>query len=133
MDTCLICSVVALSTSRYVVYEDEYCCAFLENSPDTTGHTVVALKKHAASIEDYSSVETIKLIDGIQAAVRRLTDALQPEGYNVGWNQGQAAGQLTPHLHVHVLPRWNGDGGGTIHSIISRPAKPPKDIALLLK
>ena len=54
---------------------------------------------------------------------KKIDDVLHPDGYNIGWNDGKSAGQVVPHLHIHIMPRWENDGGGSMHSIINQPGK----------
>ena len=57
----------------------------------------------------------------VKKTMERLDKVLSPDGYSVGINHGKAGGQAVTHLHVHIMPRWNGDGGGIMHSIINEP------------
>ena len=66
--------------------------------------------------------------------MQRIQEVLQPDGFNVGWNHNTAAGQVVPHLHIHIFPRYNGDGGGSMHSIVRNPGEMSVDnVAELFK
>lgn len=118
---CLFCKIVAGEIPCHKVYEDENTLAFLDIHPHAKGHTVVIPKKHAATIWDINT-ETFELVAaGLQTAAGKVQDTLQPDGMNIGINNGKAAGQAVGHMHWHILPRWNGDGGGSIHAIIKNP------------
>jgi len=53
--------------------------------------------------------------------MEKIQAVLKPDGFNVGWNQSPAGGQVVPHLHIHIMPRYEGDGGGSMHSIVNNP------------
>jgi len=52
-----------------------------------------------------------------------LQNSLNPEGFTIGINQKQAAGQVVQHLHIHIIPRWRNDGGKSVHSVVNNPPK----------
>ncbi len=71
---------------------------------------MAALNRHVGSIEETAPGELGELMELVQAAVRALRKGYDPDGYNVGLNQGRVAGVGVPgHLHVHIVPRWSGD------------------------
>jgi len=107
----------------HIIYEDENCLSFLDVKPHAKGHTLVIPKKEGVTIFDFEE-ETLKnLMIAVKNTMARLQEVLSPDGFNVGWNHNTAGGQVVPHLHVHIMPRWQGDGGGSMHSIISNPGK----------
>ena len=117
---CLFCKIIKEEISNYTVYEDERVLAFLDIHPHAKGHTIVVPKVHAENYFDLNEdlLEFFSL--GIKRTMEKLEDKLEPAGFNVGWNQGEVAGQVVPHLHVHILPRYEGDGGGSMHSIVPK-------------
>ena len=79
--------------------------------PYTSGHLLVLPYREVGELEDLTQPETAELWPMVTAAVRAVKAAYQPGGVNVGINMGRAAGgSISEHLHVHVVPRWNGDG-----------------------
>jgi len=59
---------------------------------------------------------------------------LDPDGFTIGINHKEAAGQIINHLHIHIIPRWSNDGGGSIHSVVNNPPRENlEEIAALLK
>jgi len=118
---CIFCKIINGEIPNYTVYEDENSLAFLDINPRSKGHTVVIPKKHVETPFELDDELLSKLIIATKKAMEKIDFALKPDGYNVGWNQKETAGQVVPHLHLHILPRWQGDGGGNIHSIINRP------------
>lgn len=121
MPPCLFCKIIAQEIPNYTVFENEYVLAFLDIHPCSTGHTVVVPKKHFATVEEMATTsDWPELMQGLQATVRRLNEVIKPDGLNIGLNNGAAAGQAVPHLHWHLIPRAEGDGGGSMHSIIKK-------------
>jgi ATP adenylyltransferase len=78
--------------------------------PYISGHLMVAPYRHIANITDANSREAKELFELIQLCVKLLTQTMRPDGFNIGMNIGKVAGAgLDRHIHVHVVPRWNGD------------------------
>ena len=124
--------ILAGEIPNYTVYEDEDVLAFLDIFPLSKGHTVVILKKGAPSILDYTDQDLAKILPGVKKAVEKIRDVLHPDGFNIGINDGPVAGQSIPYLHVHIIPRWENDGGGSLHSIVKNPSDiPPEELAKL--
>jgi len=121
MESCIFCKIIKKDIPHFGVYEDEHCLAFLDIYPRAKGHTVVIPKIHVETIESADAQTIATLFSGVQSAVQKVTEVLQPDAYSIGWNNGEVAGQAVPHIHVHILPRWKGDGGGNMHTIIDRP------------
>lgn len=119
--TCIFCKIGRGEIPCQKVYEDAATLAFLDIKPHAQGHTVVIPKVHAEMLFDLDAKTTEALFSSVKKTMQRIQEVLQPDGFNVGWNQNQAAGQVVPHLHVHIFPRYRGDGGGSMHSIISNP------------
>ena len=120
---CIICKIINNEIPGYKVYEDDTKLAFLDIMPRSKGHTVAVLKRHAPTIEELSEEEVKDLFAVVKKVADKIKSALKPDGFSIGWNNGSAAGQVVPHLHVHIIPRWDGDGGGNMHSIINNPSK----------
>ncbi len=118
---CIFCKIAQKEVPNYTVYEDAHVLAFLDIHPHSKGHTVVIPKAHVETIAELSETQAGALLVATQKAMAKLTTILRPDGFNTGWNQGRAGGQVIPHLHIHIFPRWSGDGGGSMHSIIKNP------------
>lgn len=118
MQDCLFCKIVSGEIPNYTVYEDENVLAFLDIHPCAKGHTVVVSKKHFADLVEMSVSDWQDMNRGLAGVFFRVQAVLNPEGINLGINNGKAAGQAVGHTHWHLIPRWQGDGGGSMHSII---------------
>jgi ATP adenylyltransferase len=77
--------------------------------PYTSGHVLVAPRRHVADLRDLTPEEGMALLAATQRMLGAIGRALQPAGFNVGLNLGRAAGASIDHLHLHVVPRWGGD------------------------
>ena len=121
MSDCIFCKILAKQVPNHTVYEDDFVLAFLDIFPHAKGHTVVIPKNHKNNFFEFNDEEAKALILGVKKTMERIDKVLQPEGFNVGWNEKPAGGQVVPHLHVHIFPRYTGDGGGSVHSIIKNP------------
>ena len=106
------------------VYEDEKTYAFLDVNPLARGHTLVIPKQDAKTLEDLDDGGEA-LFDTVRRLAPRVADAVDAPAYNVGLNNGEASGQEVPHVHMHIVPRFEGDGGHPIHAI--QPSPPSID------
>ena len=94
-----------------IVHRGQHVFAILNAFPYATGHTLVMPYREIANLEDLDAAETTELWLTVTDAVRAVKAAYQPGGVNVGVNLGRpAGGSVSEHLHVHVVPRWVGDG-----------------------
>jgi histidine triad (HIT) family protein len=117
-EECIFCKIIRGEIPSHKIYEDEHSFAFLDINPLADGHTMVIPKKHADQLEDLPVEDTGKLFQGVHRVSKALKNSMGAPATTIGINNGEAAGQVVPHLHIHVVPRFSGDGGGHIHSII---------------
>jgi diadenosine tetraphosphate (Ap4A) HIT family hydrolase len=92
-----------------VIDENTTAMVIRDGYPVSPGHTLLIPKRHTGSFFDLSTQERDGLLALLDRAKRVLDAELQPQGYNIGINDGAAAGQTVPHLHVHLIPRFEGD------------------------
>ena len=123
MENCIFCKIIKGEIPNYTVYEDDKTLAFLDIAPRSSGHTVVIPKNHAERVACLAADSLTALALAVKATAAKIETALKPDGFNIGWNDGAAAGQVVPHLHIHILPRWTGDGGGNMHSVVNNPGE----------
>jgi len=121
MDNCIFCKIGKGEIPAHKIYEEKNILAFLDVKPHAKGHTVVILKAHGVTIFDYSKKQVQELMVAVQKTMQKIQSVLEPDGFNVGWNHNSAAGQVVSHLHLHIMPRYLGDNGGSMHSIIKNP------------
>lgn len=110
---CLICRVIENPSDEdadLVVWRPDQAIVMLNKFPYNPGHLMVAPHAHKPSLEDLDDPETAALMSALRTTLTVLRTTLQPEGFNVGANIGRPAGAGIPdHVHLHVVPRWNGD------------------------
>ena len=102
----MFCSIIDGDSEATILLEtDEYLC-FLDKYPVTEGHALVAPKKHIQYLEQ---ADGTSLFEFLQEAISEVTHQYDPDATNIGINDGPAAGQTIPHLHWHIIPRYEGD------------------------
>jgi ATP adenylyltransferase len=110
---CLFCRVIEDpddEDSGLVVWRPHGAIAILNKFPYNPGHTLVAPQPHVPGLEVLDDERSLDLMRAVRRTLTVLRQALQPDGFNLGANIGSAAGAGIPgHVHVHVVPRWNGD------------------------
>lgn len=110
---CIFCRIVRRELPAGVVAENADTLAFMDIRPVTPGHTLVIPKRHAAVLAELPPAvggEVFAAAMGVAAALRK--SGLKCEGVNLYLADGSAAGQEVPHVHLHVVPRFHGDGYG---------------------
>jgi ATP adenylyltransferase len=96
--------------STYLLERGEHAYLILNAYPYAPGHLMAVVNRHVGALLDARTPELTAMMGLVQRAVEALTAEYRAEGFNVGMNQGRAAGAgIEDHLHIHVVPRWNGD------------------------
>ncbi len=113
MPACVFCQIVRKESPASLVYEDAACLAFMDIRPVNPGHVLVIPRKHAVLISEMAPDEFAGLFSAAQKVAAGVRAAgLRCEGVNLLLADGEAAGQEIFHVHVHVFPRFVGDGFG---------------------
>ncbi|OPY18715.1 MAG: purine nucleoside phosphoramidase [Methanomethylovorans sp. PtaU1.Bin073] len=115
---CIFCKIISGSIPSYKVYEDDLVFAFLDIYPCSEGHTVVLPKKHIERFTDLDVKDASDLFASVHKISKVVSKTFDLHGMNIGMNVGEVAGQSVPHVHVHIIPRKEGDNGGSMHSIV---------------
>ena len=105
LESCYFCSL----PSKRIILETELSMVIRDSFPVSEGHTLIITKRHIESIFDATKEEQIDLLANLEGAKKILDKEFSPDGYNVGINDGKAAGQTVMHLHTHLIPRYSGD------------------------
>ena len=111
MDSCVFCGIVQGKAEASVVYEDLTCAAYMDVQPVNSGHMLIVPKVHAAYLSDLDEdggAQLFRVAMRLDGALRK--SGLRCEGVNLFLADGEAAGQEVFHVHLHVFPRFVGDG-----------------------
>ena len=110
---CFICRNVDNpedDAKNFVLWRSRHCIVILNRFPYNNGHLLIAPARHIGDLEQAADEELLELTKLIRETQKALTLAIKPHGFNVGMNFGRCAGAGLPeHLHVHIVPRWDGD------------------------
>lgn len=107
MDNCIMCKLIGDNTQ--VVCENEYAVAIYDGYPVGIGHTLVVPKRHVESLFELTQNELNDICSLIVESKNILDSKYHPNGYNIGVNEGRAAGRTVDHVHIHIIPRYVGD------------------------
>ncbi|MFC6837215.1 HIT family protein [Halomarina ordinaria] len=130
MTDCVFCAIVDDEIPSHTVYEDDAVLAFLDANPLAPGHTLVVPKAHHERLNDLPADRASRVFAAVHALVPAVEEAVDADATTVGFNNGTAAGQEVPHVHAHVVPRFDGDGGGPIHAAMgTRPDLSDEELA----
>ena len=109
MEDCIFCKIISGEIPSTTVYEDDDVKAILDVNPAARGHVIVLPKKHAADVFSLPDEDLSKAICVAKKIAVALKEAYKCDGVNILQNNGEAAGQTVFHLHIHVIPRFEGD------------------------
>lgn len=123
---CVFCKIVKKEIPSVNVYEDDTTLSFMELNPSAPGHVMVILKKHGKSILDYNKEELGTLMVSVQKVAAKLQKALGCDSISIGINHLERRG--VPHLHVHLIPRWENDKGGVMQSLVTNPPQEKREV-----
>jgi len=107
---CIFCKIVRGEMPSFKIYEDEHTMAFLDIFPATKGHTLVIPKEHTGNIFEISSKQWTLVQETVRKLASPVEKAMKADGLNLAMNNREHAGQVVDHAHVHLIPRYKGDG-----------------------
>lgn len=107
---CIFCKIVKGEIPAAKIYEDDDVLVFLDITPDTRGHSLVIPKMHFESVFDVDDVVLQKVIVAGRHLAVQMKRVLGAVAVNLNSNNGERAGQIIPHFHFHVIPRYENDG-----------------------
>ena len=105
MSTCPFCTL----PPERIIHTSEHGVVIRDGFPVSPGHTLIIPKRHLDSLFNLSAEEKVDLMALLDTAKDQVEKEFKPTSYNIGINDGPAAGQTIPHLHIHLIPRYTGD------------------------
>jgi histidine triad (HIT) family protein len=103
---CIFCNVINKKQEAYVIYEDKSHIAIMDKYPIQQGHALVMPKFHHEKIIDMTNDEVGALFSKVPIIARGILASTGADGFNIGQNNGRSANQIIPHVHVHIIPRY---------------------------
>ncbi|MGC9395261.1 MAG: HIT family protein [Anaerolineae bacterium] len=108
---CLFCQKLTQEDAvEHILYRGARCAVMLNRFPYTNGHMMVVPYTHIGMLEDLDDATLLEMMQLVQHSLRALRQVFNPQGFNVGVNEGSVAGAgVAEHVHLHIVPRWAGD------------------------
>lgn len=122
----VFCRIIRKEVPAHIVYESDEALALLDITPSAPGHTVVVSKKHGSNISDYTQEELGIIMKSVQDVAGKIEKALNPDSITIGINHKEKRG--IPHLHIHLIPRWESDHGHALQGVVQNKPKESLEI-----
>ena len=107
---CIFCEILDGKRDGHFLYEDEHHVAFLDKYPIDVGHSLVIPREHHERITDMDSQAVGNLFAIVPKIASAILEATGADAFSLGQNNGRAAKQIIPHVHIHIIPRYNSKG-----------------------
>ncbi len=108
--TCIFCDIISGEKNGHFIYEDETHVAFLDKYPIDQGHSLVLPREHFERVTDMNPEKVGELFSKTPKIARGIIKTTQADAFSLAQNNGWAAKQIVPHVHVHIIPRYNHKG-----------------------
>ncbi len=126
VDGCIFCKC-SVRCDEFVLYDGKNVFVMMNKFPYVNGHLMIIPNRHVGKYEELTQVERIEIFNLLETAIKALRESLNPSGFNVGMNIGKAAGAgVEEHIHLHVIPRWEGDTN--FMSVVGNVRVIPEDV-----
>ncbi len=107
---CLFCDILDGKKDGHFLYEDDSHVAFLDKYPIDFGHSLILPRKHYEKITDMPPEDVGPLFSLVPKIAKAILDATNADAFSIAQNNGRAAKQIIPHVHIHLIPRYNNKG-----------------------
>ena len=107
---CIFCMIIAGEIPAVKVLDEDLVLAFMDINPSSQGHMLVVPKKHTENLFEISDGDLAAVTNAVKRCAQAVKEALKAEGITILQLNGKASDQIVPHLHVHIMPRWENDG-----------------------
>jgi histidine triad (HIT) family protein len=129
--SCVFCKIANKEITSNIILENDKALAFLDAYPLRLGHTLIIPKNHYYKINEMDKESLMALFEILWKITGIVEKSVQVNSSTIAIHNGEEAGQEIPHVHIHIIPRKHGDGGGPVHSLFKNN-KPIKDDSILL-
>jgi len=116
---CIFCDILEGKKPGYYIYEDDQHVAILDRYPIDVGHSLVLPRDHHEKIIDMNTQSVGNLFSLVPRVAKAILLATGADAFSIAQNNGRAAKQIIPHVHVHLVPRESSDSAGAIHSMFA--------------
>ena len=110
LSTCIFCDMIKGKLSCHMIYQDDDCIVILDKYPIDNGHSLIITKKPYEKLTDMDVNEVAKLFSKIPKIVNAIIKITNADAFSIAQNNGKAAKQIIPHVHIHVIPRYDATG-----------------------
>ena len=110
MQNCIFCKMIEGKMLCHMIYQDDDCIAILDKYPIDNGHSLIITKKPYEKLTDMNVDEVAKLFSKIPKIANAIMSATNADAFSIAQNNGKAAKQIIPHVHIHIIPRYNVTG-----------------------
>ena len=107
LSKCIFCDMIEGKLSCHMIYQDDDCISILDKYPIDNGHSLVITKKPYEKLMDMDVDEVAKLFSKIPKIANAIIKATNADAFSIAQNNGKAAKQIIPHVHIHIIPRYN--------------------------
>ena len=110
MTECIFCDVINGKLPSHMIYDDDDCLAILDRYPIDNGHSLIITRQHYEKITDMSIDDVSKLFSKVPKIINAIIKATGADAFSIAQNNGKSAKQIIPHVHIHLIPRYNKTG-----------------------
>ena len=107
---CIFCDIIQGKRQGHFIYEDETHVAFLDKYPIDYGHSLVLPREHFEKVTDMNSDKVGDLFSKVPKIAKAVIETINADAFSLVQNNGRAAKQIVPHVHIHIIPRFNNRG-----------------------
>src|SRR5437660_7603388 len=119
---CTFCKIVNGNISARIISQNDNAIAFLDAFPLSLGHTLIIPKRHYSKVQDVNREYSSAIFDLLRVVTAAVEKATGVNASTIAIHNGIEAGQVILHVHIHIIPRFGGDGAGPVHSMFkNRP------------
>ena len=110
MTKCIFCDVIDGKLPSHMIYDDDNCLAILDRYPIDNGHSLIITRQHYEKITDMSIDDVSRLFSKVPKIINAIIEATGADAFSIAQNNGKSAKQIIPHVHIHLIPRYNATG-----------------------